>query len=188
MIRTATPDDLPAVRELWLAFEEEIPDAAHRDSDSEEDLAALETTVRDGIVLLAEDDGAVPVGLAVARRTGDRVAFLDIVYVREAARRSGVAGELVREAVTRLSAAGAETLELEVLASNTEAMAIYERWGFAAGRADARRAARRAHDAASRGRTARPSPPSTCRRTTRARSSGRRTRSCRGSDSPAGRA
>jgi ribosomal protein S18 acetylase RimI-like enzyme len=131
MIRTATPDDLPVVHELWLAFEAEIPDAPHRDSDSEEDLAALEATVRDGIVLLAGNDGEAPVGLAVARRTGDRVAFLDIVYVRPEARRSGVAGELVREAVSRLSAAGAETLELEVLASNTEATAIYERWGFA---------------------------------------------------------
>jgi ribosomal protein S18 acetylase RimI-like enzyme len=130
MIRTATPDDLPAVRELWLAFEEEIPDAPHRDSDSEEDLAALEATVRDGIVLLAEDDGAAPIGLAVARRTGDRVAFLDIVYVREAARRDGVGADLVREAATRLRAAGVETLELEVLASNTDARAIYDRWGF----------------------------------------------------------
>jgi ribosomal protein S18 acetylase RimI-like enzyme len=130
MIRAATPDDLPVVRELWLAFEAEIPDAPHRDSDSEEDLAALEATVRDGIVLLAMDDGEAPVGLAVARRTGDRVAFLDIVYVREEARREGVGADLVREAASQLRAAGVETLELEVLASNADARAIYDRWGF----------------------------------------------------------
>lgn len=130
MIRAATPDDLPVVRELWLAFEAEIPDAPHRDSDSEEDLAALEATVRDGIVLLAMNDGEAPVGLAVARRTGDRVAFLDIVYVREEARREGVGADLVREAASQLRAAGVETLELEVLASNADARAIYDRWGF----------------------------------------------------------
>ena len=61
MIRQATADDLPLVRELWLAFEEEIPDAAWRDSDSDEDVAALDQAVRDGVVLLADD-----VGLAVA--------------------------------------------------------------------------------------------------------------------------
>jgi hypothetical protein len=36
----------------------------------------------------------------------------------------------VREVVARLRAAGAEMLELEVLASNAEARAIYDRWGF----------------------------------------------------------
>jgi len=130
MIRTATPDDLPAVRELWRAFETEIPDAPHRDSDSEEDLAQLEAAVTDAIVLLAQEDGAAPVGLAVAHRTGDRVAFLDIVYVRPEARTSGVGAELVRETASRLRAAGVETLELEVLASNADARTIYERWGF----------------------------------------------------------
>jgi GNAT superfamily N-acetyltransferase len=130
MIRTATPDDLPAVRELWRAFETEIPDAPHRDSDSDEDLAQLEAAVTDGIVVLAEEDGSGPVGLAAARRTGDRVAFLDLLYVRPEARTSGVGAELLREAASRLRAAGVETLELEVLASNADARTIYERWGF----------------------------------------------------------
>ncbi|HYA08974.1 MAG TPA: GNAT family N-acetyltransferase [Gaiellaceae bacterium] len=130
MIRTATRDDLPAVRELWHAFEAEIPDAPHRDPDAEEDLAQLEADVGNAIVLLAEEDGGAPVGLAAARRTGDRVAFLDLVYVRPEARRSGIAAELMRETASRLAAAGVETLELEVLASNTDAQAAYERWGF----------------------------------------------------------
>ena len=130
MIRTATPDDLPAVRELWRAFETEIPDAPHRDSDADEDLAQLEAAVTDGIVVLAEEDGSGPVGLGAARRTGDRVAFLDLLYVRPEARTSGVGAELLREAASRLRAAGVETLELEVLASNADARTIYERWGF----------------------------------------------------------
>jgi GNAT superfamily N-acetyltransferase len=125
VIRPATADDLPLVRELWQGFSAEIPDEPWREDDLAEDLAALEEAIRNEIVLLANEDG-----LAVARRRGERLGFLDVVYVRPAARRSGLAGELIREVAARLREAGAEMIELEVLASNTEARAIYERWGF----------------------------------------------------------
>jgi ribosomal protein S18 acetylase RimI-like enzyme len=125
VIRAATHDDLPLVRELWQAFNEEIPDEPWREDDLAEDLAWLEQAVEEEIVLLSGDDG-----LAVARRRGDRLGFLEVVYVRPEARRGGIAEQLVREVVTRLREAGAEMLELEVLASNADARAIYERWGF----------------------------------------------------------
>lgn len=125
MIRPATADDLPLVRELWEAFNTEIPDEPWREDDLAEDLAWLEHAVREEIVLLAEDDG-----LAVARRRGERLGFLEVVYVRPKARGKGLAAELVRETASRLRDAGAEMLELEVLASNTEARAIYDRWGL----------------------------------------------------------
>jgi hypothetical protein len=66
----------------------------------------------------------------VARRKGERLGFLEVVYVRPEARQAGIAAQLVREVVSRLRQAGAEVIELEVLASNAEARAIYERWGF----------------------------------------------------------
>jgi ribosomal protein S18 acetylase RimI-like enzyme len=125
VIRAATADDLPLVRELWEAFNAEIPDEPWREEDLEEDLAWLEQAVREEIVLLADDQG-----LAVARRKGERLGFLEIVYVRPGARRGGLGAQLVREAVTRLREAGAEVLELEVLASNGEARGIYDRWGL----------------------------------------------------------
>jgi GNAT superfamily N-acetyltransferase len=125
VIRPATADDLPLVRELWQAFNTEIPDEPWREDDLAEDLAWLEQAISDDIVLLADNDG-----LAVARRKGERLGFLEVVYVRPAARQSGVAAQLVREVVSRLREAGTEVIELEVLASNTEARAIYERWGF----------------------------------------------------------
>lgn len=125
MIRPATADDLPLVRELWQAFSAEIPDEPWREDDLAEDLAQLEHAIRDEIVLLAGEDG-----LAVAQRRGERLGFLDIVYVRPEARRSGLAAQLVREVVARLRERGVEMLELEVLASNAEARAIYDRWGF----------------------------------------------------------
>ena len=125
MIRAATADDLPLVRELWQAFNTEIPDEPWREDDLEQDLAWLEQAVREEIVLLADD-----AGLAVAVRKGERLGFLEVVYVKPEARRGGTGAELVREAVKRLREAGAEVLELEVLASNDEARGIYERWGL----------------------------------------------------------
>jgi GNAT superfamily N-acetyltransferase len=125
VIRAATTDDLPLVRELWTAFNEEIPDEPWREDDLAEDLEWLEQAVREEIVVLADQDG-----LAVARRRGAQLGFLEVVYVRPEARGKGLAAELVHEVVSRLREAGAEMLELEVLASNGEARAIYDRWGF----------------------------------------------------------
>jgi ribosomal protein S18 acetylase RimI-like enzyme len=125
VIRPATADDLPLVRELWQAFNAEIPDEPWREDDLAEDLAWLEHAIRDEIVLLAGEDG-----LAVAQRKGKRLGFLDVVYVRPEARRSGLAAQLVHEVAARMREGGVEILELEVLASNAEARAIYDRWGF----------------------------------------------------------
>ncbi|HKB93353.1 MAG TPA: GNAT family N-acetyltransferase [Gaiellaceae bacterium] len=125
MIRPATVDDLPLVRELWSEFSVEIPDEPWRDDDLEEDLAWLEAAVRDEVVLLAGD-----VGLAVARKKGERLGFLEVLYVRPRARGSGVSRELTLEAARLMRGRGADVLELEVLASNTRAQAIYEHWGF----------------------------------------------------------
>ena len=125
MIRDATDDDLPLVRSMWSEFSAEIPDEPWRDSDLAEDLEWLATAVRDEVVLLADD-----VGLAVAVKKGERLGKLEVLYVRPAARGGGVARDLAREAVTRLRARGAEVLELDVLASNAAARAVYERWGF----------------------------------------------------------
>ncbi len=125
MIRDATDDDLPFVRSMWSEFSAEIPDEPWRDSDLAEDLEWLATAVRDEVVLLADD-----VGLAVAVKKGERLGKLEVLYVRPAARGGGVARDLAREAVTRLRARGAEVLELDVLASNAAARAVYERWGF----------------------------------------------------------
>jgi predicted GNAT family acetyltransferase len=78
---------------------------------------------------VAEQDGEA-VGLALGRRTGQKVYELRDLFVQQAARRSGVASELMHEFVAQAGAAGAEVIELDVLASNAEARAVYERWGF----------------------------------------------------------
>jgi GNAT superfamily N-acetyltransferase len=129
VIRSAVPEDLQLVRELWEEFGREIPDEPWRPPDHEEELAALEAAVADGTVLVAEDDDGAT-GLAVWTARGPRLAFLDVLYVRARARRSGAAAALVRELASRLGRDGVEMLELEVLASNADARAVYERWGL----------------------------------------------------------
>jgi ribosomal protein S18 acetylase RimI-like enzyme len=131
MIRPATAADLPAVRDLFREFGAEVQDAPHRDDDTEDDLAKLERSLAaDGIVLVADEDGKL-VGLAGAEKSGARVGYLSILYVRPRARGNGLAAALVREVVERLRPQGVDVLELDVLASNETARAIYERWGFA---------------------------------------------------------
>jgi ribosomal protein S18 acetylase RimI-like enzyme len=130
VIRPATTDDLALVLDLWREFEAEVPDAEWRDDDSDHDIRELEAAVgKKDVVLVAEQEGAA-VGLAVAERSGERLGFLHILYVRPQARRSGVAAELVRETAAQLRAQGVDMLELEVLASNAAARSVYEHWGF----------------------------------------------------------
>jgi len=125
VIRDATDDDLPLVRAMWTEFSTEIPDEPWRDSDLQEDLEWLATAVREEVVLLADD-----AGLAIAVKKGAKLGKLEVLYVRLAARGGGLARELTKEVATRLRERGAEVLELDVLASNEPARAVYERWGF----------------------------------------------------------
>lgn len=125
MIRPATADDLALVRELWREFEAEVPEAPWHDDELDQDLEWLAEMVEQEVVLLAGEDG-----LALALMKGSRLGFLDMLYVRPRARGTGLGRDLTREAVSRLRERGAEVLELEVLASNAQARALYERWGF----------------------------------------------------------
>lgn len=125
MIRIATEDDLPLVRALWAEFDAEIPDAPWRDPDQDEDFEDVERELANGGVLLADEDG-----IAVVRTTGSRTAELYLVHVRPRARRSGLARALVREAARIARERGSEVIELHVLAANTAARSVYERWGF----------------------------------------------------------
>jgi ribosomal protein S18 acetylase RimI-like enzyme len=130
VIRQATTADRDVLHELWLEFGKEIEDAAWRDDDSDEELKELDELTGAGTAWIAEDDGGAPVGIAFGRMTGTRVAELRGLYVRPAARGGGVANELTRSFVAQMREAGAEVIELDVVASNEVAIATYSRWGF----------------------------------------------------------
>ena len=128
-VRIATAQDLPVVEEMWHEFQREIPDPDYIEVDVQKELGEIRDVVERGIALVAERDGE-PVGYALAELQHPRAGFLHDLYVRPGARGERVAAQLVREVVARLRALGAEVVRLDVMASNTAARAIYERWGF----------------------------------------------------------
>jgi GNAT superfamily N-acetyltransferase len=117
VIRAATAEDRKLVKELRAEFEAEVPFELWDDDDEDYEWTH---------VLLADD-----VGFAALDRKGDKTWLLDILYVRPAARGSGLGVELLRAAAEYLQSQGAETLALEVLESNTGAKRLYDRLGFA---------------------------------------------------------
>jgi GNAT superfamily N-acetyltransferase len=117
VIRAATKDDGALVKELRAEFEAEVPFELWDDDDENYEWTH---------VLLADD-----VGMAALDRKSDRVWLLDILYVRPAARGSGIGVELVRAAAEYVQSRGADTLALDVLESNAGAKRLYERLGFA---------------------------------------------------------
>jgi ribosomal protein S18 acetylase RimI-like enzyme len=126
VIRIATADDVPLVRELWDEFETEVPDEEWRDEDADADFVNVEAEVGNGGVLLADDGD----GFAVVRTKGSRLAELYVLHVRPQARRRGLASALVAEGARIARERGLDVLELDVLASNADARAVYDRWGF----------------------------------------------------------
>ena len=87
-IRPATEADLPTLETLWRAFESEVPEQPYLDHDPDEELREIAEIVRGEVALLAEDDGGAPLGFALARRRGSRLARLTDLYVVPDARRA----------------------------------------------------------------------------------------------------
>ena len=128
-IRGATADDLPVLEDFWRAFEAEIPPPQHEDADEATELGEIREIVESGLGWVAERDGDV-VGMALARRRGPRAGTLTDLYVTPSARRTGVGEALVRAVVHRFADDGIELVDLEVMATNAAARAIYAHWGF----------------------------------------------------------
>jgi ribosomal protein S18 acetylase RimI-like enzyme len=130
-IRRATSADLGLLEELWREFETEVPEPPHRETDAESELAELPGYLEEGaLALVAEVDGS-PVGFALAKLASARICHLSDLYVRPAARRRGVAKALMASVVEWGQGAGADVLTLDVLSTNTDARAMYQRIGFA---------------------------------------------------------
>jgi len=128
-IRNTTLDDLSTIEELWRAFHAEVPAPAHEDADPAAELSEIRSIVEDGLGWVAERNGAA-IGMALARRRGERVGRITDLYVVPAERRAGVAEALLRDVAARLAADGVDTIDLEVTASNAVARAVLGRWGF----------------------------------------------------------
>jgi len=129
-LRPATPDDAPAVAEIWRSgwvdgHEGHVPEAlvAVRDAESFGPRAisrVADTTVAEvagdvaGFVMVVDDE-------------------VEQVYVAAAHRGTGVADVLLTEAERHVAAAGHPTAWLAVVAGNARARRFYERRGWVDG-------------------------------------------------------
>jgi ribosomal protein S18 acetylase RimI-like enzyme len=129
-IRRATEADEPILRELWEEFEREVPEPFVSEAEPwEEEWADTLDDIRGGGVFLAEDD-AGPLGVARIEAPKQERSHVQLVYVRPRGRRQGVGKALLAECVADAKARGASYVSLEVLSSNSEAAAIWQRLGF----------------------------------------------------------
>ena len=131
-IRPATEADRDLIRELWEEFEEELDGEAYLRETWDEAWDDLSQTVREGVALIAEDDGrAVGFVFCVLGERGRKTAHVTDIYVRPEARSQGIGRELLAALIEPAGEAGLAHLSLEVLVDNTEARRLYERLGFA---------------------------------------------------------
>jgi ribosomal protein S18 acetylase RimI-like enzyme len=129
-IRRAKKADLDTIHVLWEEMEEEIGGPEWVREPWEEERVDVERRLRDAVIFLAEEDEQ-PVGYGALDFRDTRIAELQSLYVRPAARRRGVAGALISEALAVTRDRGYAHLSVGVLTSNHGAQAVYERLGFA---------------------------------------------------------
>ena len=130
-VRRATPDDFDAVAALWKEFDHEIPPPTHEGpSDHDKELAEVAEILESETAFVALDDDGTPVGFVLARQRAPGFGTLTDLYVRQLDRRSGVGTELMREVLAAFRDQGIEQIDLEVVAANTVARALYHRWGL----------------------------------------------------------
>jgi ribosomal protein S18 acetylase RimI-like enzyme len=128
-IRRATEADEATLRELWEEFEREVPWPIEDPETWADEWADVRDDLATGGVFLAEDDeGAVGVARIEAPVRGR--AHIQLVHVRERARRQGVAKALLRAAAEHARAGGARFVSLDVLVSNERAQTVWTRLGF----------------------------------------------------------
>jgi len=118
-VRRATDADGPVLADLRREFDAEAPEPPGFDESDEPS----------EFVYLAEDDDEI-VGLLEASAPAPQRRHVDVVHVRPAGRRRGVATALLRACAADARSQGAEWVSLDVLASNEVARDVWRRLGF----------------------------------------------------------
>jgi ribosomal protein S18 acetylase RimI-like enzyme len=131
-IRAATDADRDLLHELWQEFERELDHEPYLRETWEEAWEDLSVTVREGVALIAEEDGrALGFVFCVLGDRGRQTAHVTDIYVRPEVRGRGIGRALLVELVEPARAAGLGHVSLEVLLRNADARRLYERLGFA---------------------------------------------------------
>ncbi len=140
-IRTAVPEDMPALLELTHMLYDEaarLQPYNYRPADPQKEALLPFLTSPDRTILLAEHDGT-PAGLAALAEqrteslcyvTPHRYARLVDLIVRADLREIGIGSSLLDAAKDWARSRGLEHLELNTLPENRDAARLYERNGF----------------------------------------------------------
>jgi GNAT superfamily N-acetyltransferase len=128
-VRLATHDDLATIRELYERLLGELPEPEYLAETWEDQVENVEKSLRDGMLLLAEDEGR-PVGVVHGLMDTPRLGWVEALYVVPEARRRGIARELLARVAALIRERGAEHAGLEVTDGSREARALYDRLGF----------------------------------------------------------
>ncbi len=130
-IRDANAADLELLRRMRDEFQRELDKPPFFDEPWETVAEDVDETIRDGVALIAEDDGQ-PIGYALASivpQTPIRGHLYDL-FVTADTRGRGVGRELIATAAQRLRERGVSHLSLDVALGNDGARRLYERLGF----------------------------------------------------------
>jgi len=132
-IRVASATDLELLRTMRDEFQRELDKPTFFQEPWETVAEEVADTIRDGVALIAEDDGR-PVGYALASvvpQTPIRGHLYDL-FVSPAARGRGVGRELIDAVAQQLQQRGVSHLSLDVALANDGARRLYDRLGFRA--------------------------------------------------------
>jgi len=125
LIRAATPEDVPSIREL----ERQAETAAHWAEREYDAMFAADAPARVALVAVRPLNDARICGFVIARCPADDWEVENVVVAGEY-RRQGIATNLIQELVRRARTSGATSVLLEVRESNLAARRLYEKLGF----------------------------------------------------------
>ena len=127
-IRAMAAENLDQV--LALAVDAEAPPWSRLDYESILRAEPSDPLLRSGLVGLR--DGALSGFAVVSWLRHETAAEVEGLFVDRTCRRQGLGGGLVTACMAWASGAGASAIRLEVRASNSAALALYQHYGFTA--------------------------------------------------------
>jgi GNAT superfamily N-acetyltransferase len=132
-IRSATEDDLSALLPLLRGYCDFYGFSPPDDGLIEMARALIASADSEGMLLVADDDGAVvgfaAVGWKWSSLRAARIAVLEDLFVASEARGRGAADALIRGCADRAREHGAPVLSWQTATDNHRAQAVYERVG-----------------------------------------------------------
>jgi ribosomal protein S18 acetylase RimI-like enzyme len=133
-VRNAEPADLDLLMSLVAQLESELPPLPYPEDRADFERAKVEKMVREGIALVAEDEGRA-VGYALARfgDHGPTTVYVSDLWVEESHRGRGIARDLLRRISAQAGERGSTHVVLDVDSRNTDAIAFFLRLGFEEG-------------------------------------------------------